>query len=41
VVLLVGFKEEIKSQNIYKKRKEEYGIKKLTMIAEKKLPKID
>lgn len=41
VGLLVGQKEEIKFIDIYRKKREEYGIKKLIMIVEKELLKID
>lgn len=39
--LLVGSKEKTKSISIFKKRKEEFGTKRLIMIVEKKLLKID
>lgn len=38
---LVGFKGEIKLINIYRKRREEFGIKRLIMIVGRKWPKID
>ncbi len=37
---LVGYKGGIKLISIYKKRKEEFGIKRLTMIVERKWLKI-